>query len=364
MIEGTYRFVKNFFYSYNIKLPEFFFKNFEKINFIDIGASTFDESNKLLKYKFVNLHLFEPDNRVLKSFFGKYENLYLYDVGLWSSKSIKEINLLKNQIASSIYKPNIKILKNYLGSIDQYNVEKKEKVELNKLDSLSKRIKKSDFIKIDAEGADYDILLGAKKSLNYTIGLQVETQSIERYKDSKLNFEIFKFLDQNNFELFIFNKENWPRNLNFNIDTNLQNVWSDVVFFKKISYLIKELKKKKIKKRKFYIKKLIFLMIYYKLHDAAINYIYNIKEENLISNEDYFYFNSVIKKNISSNFIILIKDFIKLILLILLLPFSILSFNKYKNFLLNLFIKNLNNIKRLLQIKLRTKKEVFRNRGI
>ena len=127
MIESVYRLVKNFFYSYNIKLPNFFFKNFEKINFIDIGASTFDESNELLKYKFVNLHLFEPDGRVLKSFFGKHENLYLYDVGLWSNKSIKEINLLKNQIASSVYKPNIKILNNYLGSIDQYNIEKKEK---------------------------------------------------------------------------------------------------------------------------------------------------------------------------------------------------------------------------------------------
>ncbi len=364
MIEGTYKFVKNFFYSYNIKLPKFFFTSSEKINFIDIGASTFDENNKLLKYKFVNLHLFEPDDRVLKSFFGKHENLHLYDVGLWSNKSIKEINLLKNQIASSVYKPNIKILKNYLLPIDQYNIEKKEKIKLNKLDNLTKKIKKSDFIKIDAEGADYDILLGAKKSLNYTIGLQIETQSIERYKDSKLNFEIFKFLDENNFELFIFNKENWPRNINFNIETNLQNVWSDVVFFKKIAFLIKELKKKKIKERKFYIKKLIFLMTYFRLHDAAINYIYNIKEENLISSEDYFYFKSVIKKNISSNFFILINDFIKLTLVILLFPFSILDLGKYRNLILNLFIKNLNNIKRLLQIKLKTTKEVFRNRGI
>ena len=68
MIQDIYKLIKNFFYFYNIKIPKFFFKSSEKLNFIDIGASTFDENNKLLKHKFVNLHLFEPDHRVLKSF--------------------------------------------------------------------------------------------------------------------------------------------------------------------------------------------------------------------------------------------------------------------------------------------------------
>ena len=47
-----------------------------------------------------------------------------------------------------------------------------------------------DFIKLDAEGADYEILQGAKKSLNQCLGIVVECQFFERYLNTKSFSEI------------------------------------------------------------------------------------------------------------------------------------------------------------------------------
>ena len=51
-----------------------------------------------------------------------------------------------------------------------------------------------DFIKLDTEGADYEILLGAKKSLDQCLGIVVESQFFERYLNTKSFSEIEIFM--------------------------------------------------------------------------------------------------------------------------------------------------------------------------
>ena len=94
-----------YFLNDNITVPRnFFFK--EKINYADIGASSINDNYKLLNFNFLEIHLFEPDLRVLSSYYPAKKNINLYDVGLWSKRIDKNLFLLKNQAASSVFKPN------------------------------------------------------------------------------------------------------------------------------------------------------------------------------------------------------------------------------------------------------------------
>ena len=219
-----------------------------------------------------------------------------------------------------------------------------------------------DFIKIDAEGSDYNILLGGKKMLEFSLGVQIEVQNIERYKQSALYFKVLEFLDTNGFEIFIYNKEFWTRNKYHNINTNFQNVWSDVVFFKKSDFLVSILKNKSKNHRVLQVKKLIFLMIYYKLHDSALNYLLIMKKNKIIGEDDFLNIRKFVIKNMNSNITIILVDLIRFSFILLLLPLALIDFKKYFRLLINLLIKNLNNFKRLCENMLN--KKVFRNKGL
>lgn len=353
---------KNILFGNNIILPKSFFKKKEKINFFDVGASFLDQNINFLKYEFFNLILFEPDNKVYASYCTDSNNLKVYNLGLWSKNKKKKIYFVKNQIASSVYKPNIKILERYNFDINDYNIIGSKDFLLKKLDQFYQFNQNIDFIKVDTEGADYDVLIGAKKSLKSTLGLQVEVQNIERYINSKKIDSILKITKENNLEIFINNKEMWPRSNIFNIETNFQNVWSDIVFFKDIEYMLNCLKKKKYDSRLFCIKKLIFLMLQYKLHDSAINYINNFYKFKLINIKTYNYFLNIIKKNVESNFSIILKDLLRLSFILVIFPLSLINFKIYLKLVIRLIIKNINNLKRFFQNFI--SKNIFRNGAV
>ena len=56
------------FYFDSVKVPKDFFKNNEKINYADIGASNIKNLIFYSKFKFLNIFLFEPDQRVIKNY--------------------------------------------------------------------------------------------------------------------------------------------------------------------------------------------------------------------------------------------------------------------------------------------------------
>ena len=75
--------------------------------------------------------------------------------------------------ASSLLIPN-KTLENFLVS-DEHNIIGKKIISTHKLDDVLKDYEASDFIKIDAEGADFEILLGARKQMDKNcLGIQIE----------------------------------------------------------------------------------------------------------------------------------------------------------------------------------------------
>ena len=352
------------FYFDSVKVPKDFFKNNEKINYVDIGASNIKNLIFYSKFKFLNIFLFEPDQRVIKNYISSSAyNLNLIDKGLWSKKNQKFFFQFVNQPSSSFFKPNLKKLSDYKLGVDLYGLKKRILTDVDKLDNLMKK-SDIDFIKLDTEGADYEILLGAKKKLDNTLGILVESQFFERYISSKSFSEIEIHLRKKGFELFSMNLEKWAQTDSYNINTNIKTVWSDVLYFVSIEKFIKKLKKiKSSKSRATLVKKVIFLMVTYKLQDSSLRYLKNIRKEKMINEENFIHIKNFILMNLRSNFSIIMIDLLRLISIVIFLPTIIFFSEKYLDLSKYIIEKNLRNFKRLISITFKNN-SIFRNKGL
>ena len=72
------------------------------------------------------------------------------------------------------------------------------------LEDFLKKFKKPspDLIKLDTQGSELDILKSlSKNNLNNVLGIEIEVEFIEMYKNQPLFGEINSFLSKNNFEI-------------------------------------------------------------------------------------------------------------------------------------------------------------------
>jgi len=79
-----------------------------------------------------------------------------------------------------------------------------EKVNIKKLDSIFNNFYNegdSVFLKIDAQGYEYNILEGAKNSLKYILGLQIEMSIEPLYEGEKLICEMIGYLRKKGYKL-------------------------------------------------------------------------------------------------------------------------------------------------------------------
>ena len=136
-------------------------------NCLDIGAHVGEFSKKLLEIKNMNVIAFEPMKKTfleLKKIETKYKkNFKCFNIALSNKRGQAEIfytNPLSQLSSISINLNKINFLKN--------KKIKKQKILIDTLDNFSKKKqsffnKKFDFIKIDTEGHDLKVLIGATK---------------------------------------------------------------------------------------------------------------------------------------------------------------------------------------------------------
>ena len=168
---------------------------------IDVGASSGEYTDTLIKeFPDVKIICFEPSKisfEVINSKFKNNKNIICEKIAL--SDRNGESYLYSNSPGSR------------LGSLtkrklDHFNIEfeYKEIVKLNKLDTYLEKAtynSKIDFMKLDAEGHELEILKGASKSLKKIKLIQFEFGGSNI--DSKTYFQDFwYFFKENNFKLY------------------------------------------------------------------------------------------------------------------------------------------------------------------
>ena len=108
---------------------------------------------------------------------------------------------------SSLYEPNPIIINlfNSIGTEENGNfaVIEERKVKTIKLDEV-KEIGKVDFMKIDTQGSELDILKGFKNKLTDILIIESEVEFLELYKNQPMFSDINNFLYDNNFILHKF----------------------------------------------------------------------------------------------------------------------------------------------------------------
>lgn len=172
-----------------------------KINYVDVGARD-DISNLLNKIQDnLNVYGFETDpdeNELLKK---KFPNRKYYKYGLWSTKKTLELFVTKDPSSSSLYKPNISENNNYKDIYhDNRKIIKKLKIKVLKMDDLIEI--SPDFIKIDTQGSEYDIIKGATEILlNNCPLISLETWTRDVYKGSPTFEKIIPILTNLGYEI-------------------------------------------------------------------------------------------------------------------------------------------------------------------
>ena len=180
-----------------------FFKNQNEGFYVDVGAfHPFRISNTYLLYK--------------KGFRGINIDISATSIDLFNFARPDDINLnlgASNKTENKVFfsKKNLSFHNTFLKSLAESDIQKEpfkkeytiECKPLTKIiDDTKFSNKKIDFLNIDAEGYDYEVLIGLdlKKYSPKIICIEISPLVDEKNKDYK-NTEIFKFLSKNNYEL-------------------------------------------------------------------------------------------------------------------------------------------------------------------
>jgi len=167
---------------------------------IHVGAHYGEEFKEYLKNNVKIIHAFEPvreNIKILNENVKKLKgNIIIYPFALGNKKIKKKKIFLSenNELQSSSF------LRPGLHLIQHPNIlfKRKEFVKVDKLDNLD--IKDSNFMSIDVQGFELEVLKGSKKTLNIVNYIYCEVNKDETYIHNPLISDIDKYLSRYNFK--------------------------------------------------------------------------------------------------------------------------------------------------------------------
>lgn len=185
----------------------------EEINFIDVGCDNNKESCIVDPWyrnrKYINFLLgFDPllsdsYKKEIEKTGIKYK---LFKKGIFNFNRKRKFYRLYKKDSSSFYIPNYDVIKKYkkyknYKKMYKYKVKLIEIIECIRLDDIINKIKINfDFVKIDVQGDEYNVIESIGKYLDTQIvGICVEVNYVKNYKNIILKKRVHKLLKKHNF---------------------------------------------------------------------------------------------------------------------------------------------------------------------
>lgn len=177
------------------------------ISLVDIGAAGGLQDRWKPFSKFVDLVAVEPDPRAKESI-KKLEtttlrSLHRVNSPLASATKVLDFYLCKHPRQSSVLKPNGAHFAKYNDG-HKWAVEKVEKMNATTLDLAIDFKVKPDFLKLDTQGSELDILKGATETLRSCLGVEAEVEFREIYESQPLFGDLSKHMQNSGFEFIDF----------------------------------------------------------------------------------------------------------------------------------------------------------------
>src|SRR5262249_1968558 len=108
--------------------------------------------------------------------------------------------LCAHSMTSSLYEPNMPLLSKFNQVDDLTRPVSQTRVQTKRLDDIPE-IKNIDFLKVDVQGADLDVLRGAERHLKTCVAVFTEVEFIPMYKDQPLFADIDTYMRSQGFLL-------------------------------------------------------------------------------------------------------------------------------------------------------------------
>lgn len=174
------------------------------ITLLDIGAADAIEPRWRPFSKSIKYIGFEPDERSREKLNCRRDEFFDYKIfpyALFGCEKSVNINLCRKPQVSSLYQPNAGFVNRFPDAV-RFDVMSVEVLSAVSLDSLG--IEEVDFVKLDVQGAEKDVLSGATKTLQSVLGLELEVEFLELYKNQPLFGDLCSQLSKQGFEFIDF----------------------------------------------------------------------------------------------------------------------------------------------------------------
>ncbi len=180
---------------------------------------------------------FEPDSR---SIVPATKTNEFISISAILSKERRDLRfyVTKGLGKSSLYRPNDAFLSQFVDS-DRFSVIKEIIFPAEKVLTLDhafelNHVQGADFIKLDTQGSELDILEGGKKILSSTFGAQIEVEFAPLYENQPLFHDVDSFMNNHGFQLMDLRRFYWKRKAHYEFIGKGQLVCADALYFRSL----------------------------------------------------------------------------------------------------------------------------------
>jgi len=213
------------------------------LTLLDVGAANgapprWQPFGRVLNYVAV-----EPDPRssgaVIDSNSRDFVSKKVITKGLWHENGVVDLHLCRKPLTSSIYEPNHELLSTFPDAA-RFDVLDKELMSVTTVDTIATEYDMQfDAMKLDVQGAEFEVLRGAGTSLQNVLLVEAEVEFVPLYKGQPLVESVSNLLRTSGFELIDYlHLYRWHPN---HLDGTGQLMFADALYMRSPESLVDEL---------------------------------------------------------------------------------------------------------------------------
>jgi hypothetical protein len=187
---------------------------------------------------------------------------------------------------------------------------------------------RADFVKVDVEGADLDVLKGGRSSIERAFGVQIEVPFSVRNLGAPLQPVIDLWVRGAGFSLHLMEREHWVRaNGIHGALSQPQLIWADAVYFRGREWVLQQLAAAgSTEQAEEQLAGILAILLVYSAHDYAAEIITAAKAHGLINSFTAEDFASSVERSLTSLPVFALRGTVALALAIIgALPLALLG---------------------------------------